>query len=480
MPTARHWWTFAIVSLALFMAMLDNLVVTTALPSIRTALHANISDLQWTIDAYTLVFAVLMIPAAALGDRFGRRRVLLIGVALFTAGSATAALSSSATGLGLARALQGAGAAALTPLTLTILTRAFPVERRAAAIGLWSGVSRLGLAASPLVGGAIVEGWSWSAVFWINVPVGIVLLVLGRARLDESFGDARPLDLPGSALLSAGLLGLVYGLVRGNNAGWSSPQIIASLIAGVVFLALFLLRERTAASPMIDLDLFASGGFSAANAVGFLMSFGMFGSIFLITLYIQEVLRFSPLRAGLGTMPWTGTIMLVAPFAGIVAGRIGARPLVLAGMLAQAVSLSWIGLLASTSLSYPTLLPAFLLGGLGMGLTFAPLAEAVMAAISGARQGQASSISNTVRELGGVFGVAILGTIFQHVATSPSAFVTGFRAALFSGAAVLAVGVALSLLLPARSGTAAEAASAEMASGGEPASATAVGVAGAA
>lgn len=237
MSVVRRWWTFAIVSLALFMAMLDNLVVTTALPSIRTALHANISDLQWTIDAYTLAFAALMIPAAALGDRFGRRRVL--PRRRFPPARPPLA----------GRAMQGAGAAAMTPLILTILARAFPAEQRAAAIGLWSGVSGLGLAASPLVGGAIVQGWSWNAVFWINVPVGLLLLVLGRRQLDESFGGARPLDLPGSALLSAGLLGLVHGLVRGNNTGGTSPQIVASLVAGLVFLALFLLRERTATSP---------------------------------------------------------------------------------------------------------------------------------------------------------------------------------------------------------------------------------------
>jgi EmrB/QacA subfamily drug resistance transporter len=450
MRAAARWWTFAVVSLALFMGMLDNLVVTTALPSIQKALGASISDLEWTVNAYTLAFAVLMIPAAALGERIGRRRMLLIGVALFTAGSAAAALSTSAGALTLARALQGVGGAAITPLTLTILTRAFPAEQRAAAIGLWSGVSGLGLAAGPLVGGAIVSGWSWNAAFWINVPVGLVLLVLGRVRLEESHGTAQPIDVPGNALLGGGLLGLVYGLVRGNDLGWSSAGIVASLAVGAVLLAGFVLWEGRAAAPMIDLRLFTSRHFSVANGVGLLMGFGMFGSIFLITLYIQQVLGNSPLQAGLRTLPWTGTIIVVAPIAGILASRAGSRPTVLVGMLAQAAALAWIGAVSGPHTAYTTLLPAFLLGGFGMGLAFAPLSATVMGAVAGNRQDQASSVYNTLRELGGVFGIAILGAVFQHLAPQPTAFLTGFHAAVYAGAGVLAGGVLISVLLPGR------------------------------
>lgn len=450
MNARNRWWTFAIVALALFMGMLDNLIVTTALPAIQRALHATVSDLEWTVNAYTLTFAILMIPAAALGDRFGRRRVLLAGVALFTLGSAASALSHTAVQLALARAVQGAGGAFITPLTLTLLTRAFPEEQRAAAIGLWGGVSGLGLAAGPLIGGAIVSGWTWNAVFWINVPIGIVLLALGRARLEESTGDRRPLDLPGIALIGSGLLGIVYGLVRGNALGWGSAQIAGALAIGVVLMAAFLLRERTARAPMVELTMFASRGFSAANAVGFLMSFGMFGSIFLITLFVQEVQGYSALQAGLRTMPWTGTIMLVAPFAGVLAGRIGSRPVVLAGMAAQAIALAWIGQRATPTAPYTDLLPAFILGGLGMGLSFAPLSAAVMSAITGSRRGQASGVYNTIRELGGVFGVAVLGAIFQHIATTPAEFMHGFRAAVFAGAGILAIGVVIAALLPGR------------------------------
>jgi len=450
MTTSQRWWSFAVVSLALFMGMLDNLVVTTALPAIQRALHAGIPDLEWTVNAYTLAFTVLMIPAAMLGDRFGHRRFLLVGVALFTAGSAAAALSGSATALILARALQGLGGAFITPLTLTILTRAFPAEQRAAAIGLWSGVSGLGLAAGPLIGGAIVNGWSWNAVFWLNVPIGVVLLVLGRLRLQPTRGVQQPLDLPGTALIGAGLLGVVYGLIRGNTLGWGSAEILGSLAAGLVLLGLFVWRERTAAAPMLDLRLFASRGFSVANTVGFLMSFGMFGSIWLITLFMQQVQGASPLRAGLETMPWTATIMVVAPLAGILAGRLGARPLVLLGMALQAVTLAWIGVVAEAATPYATLLPAFILGGVGMGLSFSPLSEAVMSAIGGARQGQASSVYNTLRELGGVFGVAILGAVFQHVVLRPDQFLTGFHAAVFAGAAIVGLGVVAALWLPRR------------------------------
>jgi EmrB/QacA subfamily drug resistance transporter len=457
MTTSQRWWSFAVVSLALFMAMLDNLVVTTALPAIQRALHASIPDLEWTVNAYTLAFTVLMLPAAALGDRFGHRRMLLSGVALFTLGSAAAALSASATGLILARALQGIGGAFITPLTLTILTRAFPAERRAAAIGLWSGVSGLGLAAGPLVGGAIVNGWTWNAVFWLNVPIGLALLVLGRLRLSETRGTGQPLDLPGAALVGAGLLALVYGLIRGNTLGWGSAEIVGALACGLLLLGAFVWRERVAAAPMLDLRLFAARGFSVANAVGFLMSFGMFGSIWLLTLFLQQAQGASPLRAGLETMPWTGTIMLVAPVAGILAGRIGPRLLVVAGMALQAASLAWIGAVAVATTPYVNLLPAFILGGLGMGLSFSPLSEAVMGAVAGPRQGQASGSYNTLRELGGVFGVAILGAVFQHVAPAPAQFLTGFHAAVFAGAVILAVGAAVAVLLPRRAGVSASA-----------------------
>jgi len=448
MTTRARWWTFAVVSIALFMTMLDNLVVITALPAIRTALHATVPDLEWTVAAYTLTFAVLMMTGAALGDRFGRKRMFLAGVSVFTVGSALAALSSSALQLSLARGVQGLGAAFVMPLTLTILTRAFPEERRAAVIGLWSGISGLGLAVGPLVGGAIVSGITWSAIFWVNVPVGVLVVILGWRRLEESRGDRQPLDFPGLLLAGLGLLGIVYGLVRGSDVGWGSAEIVASLAAGAVLTLAFIFWERRSPAPMLPLGMFRIREFSAANSVGFLMSAGMFGSIFLLTLFVQEIQGATPLEAGLKTMPWTGTILVVAPLAGLLTQRLGARYVVFAGMLAQTAALIWIGLMSQVGTPYPELLPAFILGGVGMGLTYAPLSATVMGAVSDNRQGQASGGYNAIRELGGVFGVAILGAVFQHIATTPTQFVDGFHVAVFAGAFIVALGALSALFLP--------------------------------
>ncbi len=451
MNARTRWWTFAVVCIALFMSMLDNLVVITALPAIRKALRATVSDLEWTVNAYTLAFAVLMMTGSALGDRFGRKRVFLLGVVLFTLGSGVAALSDTSTRLLLSRALQGVGAAFLTPLTLTILGQAFPREQRSAIIGLWAGVSGLGLAIGPLVGGAIVDGISWSAIFWINVPIGLVVLVLGTLRLEESFGDRQPLDLAGLTLAAGGLFGIVFGLIRGNALGWTSGAIVSAFTIGVLALVAFVLWERRSPAPMLNLELFQARAFSISNAVGFLMSAGMFGSIFLLTLFIQQVQGASPFQAGLKTMPWTGTIMIVAPLAGLLAGRIGSRPVVIAGMALQASALAWLGWIAQPGTAYLDLLPAFIMGGIGMGLTFAPLSSAVINSIPSNLEGQASGAYNSIRELGGVFGIAILGAMFQHLATAPTAssFMDGFRAALIAGTVLVVVGTILAGLLPA-------------------------------
>jgi EmrB/QacA subfamily drug resistance transporter len=445
-----RWWTFAVVCLALFMAMLDNLVVITALPTIRSALGASVSDLEWMVNAYTLTFATLMMTGAALGDLFGRKRIFLIGVSAFTLGSAVAALSDTTIQLEIARAVQGLGAAFVTPLTLTMLTRVFPEERRAAAIGLWSGISGLGLAIGPLVGGAVINGLPWSAVFWINVPIGVAVIALGFVRLEESFGERRPLDLPGLALAGLGLLGVTFGLIRGNALGWGSAAIVLSLAGGLILLGAFVWREYRAEFPMLDLSLFRSVGFSSANVSGFMMSAGMFGSILFLTLYVQQVLGATPLEAGLKTMPWTGTIMIVAPIAGLLAGRIGPRVVVIAGLLGQASALIWLGVISTATSPYLDLLPAFILGGIGMGLTYAPLAESVMSSVPGNRQGQASGSSNAIRELGGVFGIAVLGAVFQHIATTPMSFMEGFHAATFGGAGIVLAGALAATLLPGR------------------------------
>ncbi len=337
----RTMWTFAITSLALFMTTLDNLVVTMALPTIQRDLHASISGLEWTVNAYTLTFAVLLLMGAALGDRFGRKRLFLIGMAIFTAGSAAAALAPSIGALIAARAVQGVGGAIVTPLTLTLLTEAVPRERRGLALGAWGGISGLGVALGPLVGGAVVEGISWQWIFWLNVPLGLLVLPMGLARLRESRGPSMRLDLPGVALVTAGAFGLVWGLVRANSQGWTSPEIVASLAAGAALLVAFVGWELRARAPMLPMRLFRNRAFSAANGASLLMFFGMFGSIFLLSQYLQNVQGYSPLEAGVRTLPWTGMPMIVAPIAGALTDRIGGKPLLVLGLALQSIALGW-------------------------------------------------------------------------------------------------------------------------------------------
>ncbi len=452
MPGSRSAWTLAIVSIALFMVTLDNLVVTTALPSIRADLGASIEALEWTVNGYTLAFAVLLLTGAAMGDRFGRRRMFLIGLGVFTAASAAAALAPDTGSLIAARAVQGAGAAIIAPLSLTLLSEAFPGERRGMALGVWSGVSGLGVALGPLVGGAVIEGLSWQWIFWLNVPIGIALLPLAARGLQESFGPARRLDLPGLALGSAGLLGVVYGIVRGNAAGWGSTEIVATLIAGVALLAAFVAWERRAAEPLLPLRFFRSRGFAATNGVSLTMFFGIFGAIFLLAQFFQTVQGYSPLEAGLRTLPWTGMPMIVAPIAGMLSDRIGSRPLMAAGLALQAVAIVWLAQVTSPTVPYAELVPAFVMGGTGMALVFAPAANAVLSAVRPAEAGQASGANNAIRELGGVLGVAVLASVFSGAGdfTSPQAFVDGLIPALWVGAAVLAVGALIALLVPGR------------------------------
>jgi EmrB/QacA subfamily drug resistance transporter len=447
-------WTFAITSIALFMTTLDNLVVTTALPTMQRDLHASISGLEWTVNAYTLTFAVLLMLGAALGDRLGRKRVFLVGLGIFTLGSAAAAMSPSIEWLIGARALQGVGGAIVTPLTLTILSDAVPVERRGLALGLWGGVSGLGVALGPLVGGAVVQGLSWQWIFWLNVPIGLAVIPLGLSRLRESHGPAARLDVTGVGLITASALGLVWGLVRANSRGWTSPEIVASLIAGVVLLVAFVAWERRAREPMLPMRFFRNRAFAAANAASLLMFFGMFGSIFLLTQYLQNVQGNSPLEAGLRMLPWTGMPMIVAPIAGAVTDRIGGRPLLVAGLALQATALAWLAAITAPDVAYIDLVPPFAIAGVGMALFFAPVATVVLGAVGPREAGKASGANNAIRELGGVFGVAVLASIFTHQGGYGSAalFTDGIIPALWVGAAVVAVGALVAVLLPGRQG----------------------------
>jgi EmrB/QacA subfamily drug resistance transporter len=450
-PT-RVVWTFVISSIALFMAALDNLVVTTALPVIRASFNASLGELEWIVNAYTLTFAVLLLTGAALGDRFGRKRLFIIGLGVFTAGSAVAALSSTVTVLIVARAIQGLGGAIITPLSLTILSAAVPKERRAVALGAWGGIAGLAIAIGPLVGGTISEGLAWQAIFWINVPIGLVAIPMALARLTETRGPSSRLDLPGLGIVSAGLFAIVWGLVRGNELGWTSTEILVSLGAGLVLIAAFVGWEMRAPDPMIPLRFFRSRTFSAANVVSMLMTFGMFGSIFLLAQFFQVVQHYSPFQAGLRTLPWTIMPVFVAPIAGLVSSRTGTRPLLVLGMSLQAIALAWLSVVTTPTVEYVSIVPAFIMAGIGMGLFFAPIANVVLSAVRPEEEGKASGANNAIRELGGVFGVAVLASIFAANGSYVSAgsFVDGMLPALRVGAVVVAFGAVAALALGGR------------------------------
>jgi EmrB/QacA subfamily drug resistance transporter len=442
-------WTFAITSVALFMVVLDNLVVSTAIPVIRVDLGASIEQLEWTVNAYTLTFAVLLLTGAALGDRFGRRAVFLVGVAIFTAASAAAALAPSIEALIVARAVQGVGGALVLPLSLTILSDAFPAERRGLAIGAWSGIAGLAVAAGPLVGGAVVEGISWQWIFWLNVPVGLALLPLGL-RLRESHGPDKAIDFGGLAFASGGLLGVVWGLVNGNADGWTSPGILFALTAGALLLVAFVLWELRAREPMLPLRFFRDRAFAAANGASLFMYFGMFGSIFLLTQFFQTAQGYSPLEAGVRVLPWTAMPMVVAPIAGALSDRIGGRPFMAGGLALQALGLGWIAFVSEADVSYASLVLPFIVSGIGMGMFFAPVANVVLSSVRPAEEGKASGANNAIREVGGVFGVAVLASLFARYGefAPPEAFNDGLVPATWVGAIVVAVGALIALAIP--------------------------------
>jgi EmrB/QacA subfamily drug resistance transporter len=446
----RTGWTLALVSAALFMVTLDNLVVTTALPRIRVDLGATLGGLEWIVNAYTLTFAVLLMTGAALGDRFGRRRVLTIGLALFTTASAAAALAPTTGALIAARAVQGAGGALVLPLTLTLLSEAFPAGRRGIALGIWSGVSGLGVALGPVIGGAVVSGISWHWIFWINVPIGLVVAPLALMRLTESHGPNKRLDLPGVALASAGLFGVVYALVRASSLGWTSTTVLASAGVGIALLAGFVAWEQRARAPMLPMRFFASRAFSATNAVSLAMYFGMFGAIFLLAQFFQTAQGYTPLQAGLRTLPWTAMPIFVAPIAGLLSDRVGSRPLMFAGLALQASALAWIGSVLSPTLAYSEMIVPFMLAGAGMALVFAPAANAVLGSVRTEEAGQASGATNAIREVGGVLGIAVLASVFGSAGgyATPQSFVNGLTPAVFIAAAVLALGALAALAVP--------------------------------
>jgi EmrB/QacA subfamily drug resistance transporter len=378
--------------------------------------------------------------------------MFVLGLLLFTGASALAAVSHSANALDVARAIQGVGGAIVTPLTLTILSAAVRPEQRGLALGIWGGIGGLAIAVGPLVGGAIVDGVSWHWIFWVNVPIGLVLAPLAGRRLEETRGADGRLDLPGLALASVGLLGIVWGLVRGNAHGWTSVGVVTPLVAGALLVAAFVWWELRAPSPMLPMHFFRDRVFALTNVASLLMFFGMFGSIFLLAQFFQTVQHLSPLQSGLRILPWTAMPMFIAPIAGALSDRIGGQRLMTLGLVLQSAGLFWIAAVQRSAIPYADLVGPFMLSGAGMALFFAPVANVVLGSVRPEHEGKASGANNAIRELGGVFGVAVLAAVFSHVGgyRSGTAFTHGTTSAVWVGASVVLAAAAAAALIPRR------------------------------
>jgi EmrB/QacA subfamily drug resistance transporter len=445
------WLAIVAASLPMFMATLDNLVMTNALPVIHRDLGASVEQLQWFVNAYTLSFAAFILMAVALGDRFGRRTVFAIGILVFTLASAAAALSTTPGELIAARAVQGIGGAALMPLSLTLLAGSVPKRLRPMAIGIWGGISGLGVAAGPLVGGAVVQGFNWQGIFWLNVPVGIIAIPLALLALPNSFGAKLRADVVGLLLVGIGVLAVVFGIVRGNPAGWGSFQVVGSLVLGALLLVGFVIWESRSPAPLLPLRLFRDRSFSIANLIGVGFSFGMFGSVFILIQFLQIVQGASPLQAAVQTTPWTLAPMIVAPLAGIIAPRVGTRILVVVGLALEAIAMFWIAFTMTATIPYIDLVAPFIVAGVGMGLVFAPVSTAVLATMSERDHAKASGTNSTMREIGTALGIAVLTAVFTGAGgqLTPTGYVDAAVPAVIVGAAVLAGSALLALLLPA-------------------------------
>ncbi len=448
--TSTERWVLILSSIASLMVALDVLVVSTALGAIRHHLGASLSELEWTVNAYALSFAVLLIGAASLGDRFGRRRLFALGLGLFAAGSAACALAPTAAVLIAARAAQGAAAALVAPLSLSLLGASFGPQRRAWALGIYSGITGLAVLGGPVVGGAVTQGLAWQWVFWINVPIGLAAIPLVLTRIPESHGPRARFDIPGLVLVSAAALGIVFGLMRGNDAGWASLEVVAALGAGVIALAAFLAWERRTPEPMLPLRLFAARGFSLGSASNFLLSACLFSAVFFMAQFQQISLHQGPLDSGLRLLPWTATLFIVAPIAGGLVGRVGERPLVVAGLLLQAAGMAWIALVAAPGMAYVELVLPLAIAGAGISMAIPAVQNAVMNAVAPGDLGQASGVSMMTRQLGGVFGVAIGAAVFSSAGSyaSASAFGDGFAPALAVAAAFSLLGAVCAAGLP--------------------------------
>ncbi len=437
-------------SIPLFMATLDNLVVVFALPVIKEHLGGSAESMQWVVNAYTLAYAALLLTAAALGDRFGRRLMFAVGIVLFTAASATCALAGDTTVLITARAFQGAGAAAMVPLSLTLLGAAVPPNMREVAIGIWGGISGLGVAIGPLISGAVVDGLAWQWIFWLNVPLGVLVLPFMWKTLHESRGPDRELDLVGLVLVAGGVFAMTWAIIRSDSHGWTSGDTLGVLFGGVGLILLFVLWQARTRTPLMPLRLFRYGAFSVLNFTTLTFSFGVFGTVFLFAQFFPAVEGLSPLASGVRTLPWTMVPMITAPLSALLVPKLGAKVIVSAGLAMQAGALAWIASTTGTNVPYSTFVPSFILGGAGMGMTLAPMATVVLSSTPEADHGKASGVNNTLRELGIALGIAVLSSVFAANGdySSPAHFVDGLRPAVWAGMVVVAIGAVVALLLP--------------------------------
>ncbi len=444
----KKWWTLGALSFALFMIMLDNTVVNVALPSIQRDLGIGLSELEWTVNAYALTFAVLMLTGGKLADFMGRRRVFLVGLAIFTVASLLCGLATSGEILIAARTVQGAGAALMLPATLSIISATFPPHQRGMAIGIWAGVSAMALAIGPLIGGLLTEHVDWSWIFFVNVPVGVLGFVIGRLVIQESrdTSEEQRLDLPGLAASAVGLFALTFGLIEANSFGWSDPVIVGLFVLAAVALAVFVWLERHQRTPMLDLSLFRSGTFAGANVVALLVTLAMFGVFFFMSIYMQNVLGYSAVRTGAAFLPMTLLIILVAPAAGKLSDRVGSRWLMTAGMTLVTVSLVVFSRLDAGS-GFWDFFPGLVVGGLGIATVMTPMTAAALGSVPVAKSGVGSGVLNTFRQVGGALGIAVMGAIVAAYVDldgggppDPGSFIDGFQTALRVGAGFALLG----------------------------------------
>jgi EmrB/QacA subfamily drug resistance transporter len=448
----RKWWTLGAVAFGLFMIMLDNTVVNVALPSIQRDLGVGLSELQWIVTGYALSFAALMMTGGKLADLLGRRRIFVLGIAIFTVSSLFCGLADSGDALIAWRVVQGVGAALMNPATLAIISATFPPQQRGTAIGIWAGVSALALALGPLVGGLLTEQLDWGWVFLVNVPIGVLAIAASYLLIDESrdTSEEQRLDLVGLLLSGVGLFTLTYGLIEANSYGWASARIVASFAAAIVLLAGFVAWERRTRPPMLDLTLFRNGTFAGANVVILLVGLAMFGVFFFVSLYMQNILGFSAVEAGAAFLPMTLLVVLVAPVAGKLSDRVGSRWLMTAGMVLIGVQLLYYST-QGVDATFWSLLPGLLIGGVGMSLTMTPSAAAIIGSVSVDKSGVGSAVMNSMRQVGGSLGIAMMGAIMAARVgddRTPQAFVDGFSTTLvvsaliaFAGAVVAATTV---------------------------------------